>query len=320
MRKVSQLRTLAFVCCKLLEINRKRIATQAPRSANRVGLEAAYNEEVAVSRGGTRVGNWARKQRVFSMKIGQKPIIKQAMGMVIGWAMVAGVAASTNANPVTVTDITDWGTTPNEVVYAGLPYLHYNGGVYAGINTLLINNGKTSTVSSGFCIDPFHWSASGPSSPYYIVPLDDAPKSPAKLNAATALDIEDLWAEFYSPTMTSAHAAGLQIAIWELVSANAVAHDGLPAADAFYLDGPNDFGASEDIASLATYHGPAAHLLALTGPGQDYVVGKVPDAGGTLLMLALTLGALVLARPAIIKSVAQRQQAIPVNGRGQARG
>jgi hypothetical protein len=49
-------------------------------------------------------------------------------------------------------------------------------------------------------------------------------------------------------------------------------------------------------------------------------VGRVPDAGGTLLMLALTLGGLLLARPAIIKSVAQRQQAIPVNGRGQPRG
>jgi hypothetical protein len=135
------------------------------------------------------------------------------------------------------------------------------------------------------------------------------------LNAATALNIENLWAEFYSPTMTSSHAAGLQIAIWELVSSNAVANDGLPAHDAFSLVGPNNYGASQDLASLATYDGPAANLMALTGPGQDYVVDPVPDAGATFIMLALTLGALVLARPSLIKSAGQPGQAIPAHRR-----
>jgi hypothetical protein len=254
------------------------------------------------------------------MKTGQKPIIKRAASAVIGWAIVAGVAASVNAGSVTVTDITDWGTTPVEIVNADLPYLHYNGGVYAGINTLRVNNGTSSTVYNGFCIDPFHWSASGPSSPYYIVPLVDAPKSPAKLNAATARDIEDLWAEYYSPTMTSPHAAGLQIAIWELVSSNAVATDHLPAYDAFSLDGHNDYGASADLASLATYHGPAANLMALTGPGQDYVVDSVPDAGGTFIILTLALAALFLARSAIIKSAVQPAQAIRIHRGAQPRG
>jgi hypothetical protein len=254
------------------------------------------------------------------MRIGQKPIIKQTAAAVIGWAMMAGVAASVNARSVTVTDVTDWSTTPMEVVKADLPYLGYNGGVYAGINTLLVTDGKSSTIASGFCIDPFHFSAKGPSSPYYVVPLVDAPKSPGTLNAATALDIEDLWAEYYSPTMTSPHAAGLQIAIWELVSSNAVATDGLPAHDAFSLDGHNDYGASLDLASLATYHGPAANLEALTGPGQDYVVDRAPDAGGTFIMLALTLSALALARPAMIKSAGQPARAIPVNRRVRPRG
>jgi hypothetical protein len=247
------------------------------------------------------------------MKTGRKPIIEQAVVAVIGWALVAGLATSANAGSVTVTDVTDWGTTPKETVNADLPYLGYNGGVYAGINTLLVKNGTSSTIYSGFCIDPFHFSANGPSSPYYFVPLADAPKSPAQLNAATALDIEDLWAEYYSPTMTSPHAAGLQIAIWELVSANAVANDHLPAYDAFSLDGPNDYGASVDIASLASYHGPAANLIALTGPGQDYVVASVPDGGRTFMLLALTLSALVLARPAMIKSAGQPAEAIPVH-------
>jgi hypothetical protein len=161
----------------------------------------------------------------------------------------------------------------------------------------------SSTINNAFCIDPFHFSASGPTSGYSIVPLADSPKSPGTLNAATALDIEDLWAEYYSPTMSSAGAAGLQIAIWELVSANAVATGELPANEAFSVTS-YDYGASADLASLATYDGPAANLTGLTGPGQDYVIDppSVPDGGKTFFMLALTLGALVLARPAIIKS------------------
>jgi hypothetical protein len=60
----------------------------------------------------------------------------------------------------------------------------------------------------------------------------------------------------------------------------------------------------------------------LTGPGQDYVIDSVPDAGGTFIMLALTLIAIVLARPAIIKNAGQMRQAqrIPVNRREQVWG
>jgi hypothetical protein len=242
------------------------------------------------------------------MKIGQKLIIKRTLAAVIGWTMVASFAASLNAgivnsDSVIVTDVTDWGTTPMEIVNVNDPLLNYYGGVYAGINTLEVTVDGSSTINNAFCIDPFHFSASGPTSGYSIVPLADSPKSPGTLNAATALDIEDLWAEYYSPTMSSAGAAGLQIAIWELVSANAVATGELPANEAFSVTS-YDYGASADLASLATYDGPAANLTGLTGPGQDYVIDppSVPDGGKTFFMLALTLGALVLARPAIIKS------------------
>jgi hypothetical protein len=235
------------------------------------------------------------------MKIGQKPIIKPIVAAVIGWTMAASLAASVNAGSVIVTDVTDWGTTPMEVVNVNDPLLNYYGGVYAGINTLEVTVGASSTINNGFCIDPFHWSASGPTSGYSIVPLADAPKSPGTLNAATATDIEKLWGEYYSPTMSSTSAAGLQIAIWDLVSSNAVATDEIPADEAFTITS-YDYGASADLASLATYDGPVANLSALTGPGQDYVIDPVPDGGETFFMLALTLGALVLARPAIIKS------------------
>jgi hypothetical protein len=251
------------------------------------------------------------------MKMRQKQFVKRIVGAILGGGMMAGLVASANAGSVTVTDVTDWSTTPMEIVNADLPYLGYNGGVYAGVNTLMVSDGESSTIFSGFCIDPFHYSASGPSSPYYLVPLADVPKSPATLNSATAKNIEDLWAEYYSPAISPSSAAGLQIAIWELVSSNAVANDGLPAADAFSLDGGNDYGASQDLASLATYQGPAANLMGVTGPGQDYVIDPVPDGGGTLHLLALALSALALAQAAIIKNLGpmRQAQAIPVSRR-----
>ena len=260
----------------------------------------------------------------MSMKSTQKPSFRAATACLAGTAVALGLAASVNAQPATVTDITDWSTTPMEVVNITDPYLGYNGGVYAGINTLAVTVGSSTTVYDGFCIDPFHWSLSGPQ-PYNIVPLASAPKPPGALNASTALQIEDLWAEFYSPTMSSSGAAGLQIAIWDLVSSNAVATGELPANQTFSLaNGQGDYGASADIASLATYTGPAANLEGLTGPGQDYVIdipsppSSAPDGGATFIMLALTAGALIVPRPALLQCAGRRLKAVTISPtRGQ---
>jgi len=269
------------------------------------------------------------------MKTRHNSVINPTLASLICCTIVAGLAGlagNVNAAAVTVTDITDWSTTPVEIVTANLPELGYDGLVYAGINTLSVDKGGGATVYSGFCIDPFHWSIGGPQPGYSTVSLSNAPKPPGTLNAATALDIEDLWAEFFSPSMSSASAAGLQIAIWELVSSNSVATGELPANEAISFSG-DTYGASADIASLAAYNGPAATLVGLTGPGQDYVIdmpsnngriapGAVPDGGGTFLMLAMTLGALVLARSAIIERAGQlrKAQAIPVDRRSTVQG
>jgi hypothetical protein len=63
------------------------------------------------------------------------------------------------------------------------------------------------------------------------------------------------------------------------------------------------------VISWAMLPGIVVILAALTGP--------VPSGGGIFIMLALTLGALVAARPAIIKSAGQHRktQAIPVKRR-----
>ncbi|MGP8198871.1 MAG: hypothetical protein ACLQU4_05145 [Limisphaerales bacterium] len=242
----------------------------------------------------------------------QKSLIRPTVAAFIGWAIMAGSTATVNADSVTFSDVTDWSTTPVEVVNINDPFLNYSGGVYAGINTLQITDNGNTTINNGFCIDPFHWSISGPAD-YSTVPLIDAPKDAdqysVQLNAFTATEIEDLWALYYSPTMSSPNAAGLQIAIWELVSSNAVATGNLPAADAVSITSIYDSVATNDLDSLATFNGSPANLIALTGPGQDYVIAAVPDGGETFIMLALTLGGLVVARPALIKNAAPLRKA-----------
>src|ERR1700683_4841224 len=94
----------------------------------------------------------------FSMKTRHNPVITQSLASLIGCIILTGLAATVNAEPptpVTVADITDWSTTPMEVVTASFPTLNYNSLVYAGINTLSVTENGNATVYGGFCIDPF---------------------------------------------------------------------------------------------------------------------------------------------------------------------
>jgi hypothetical protein len=151
--------------------------------------------------------------------------------------------------------------------------------VYAGINRLAVDG----VPMNGFCIDPFHFTVS--SSPnYQYVPLTSAPKG-YNMSAGVALDIERLWGSYYSPNMSATAAAGLQIAIWELVGGSY-----------FQLNSANDYGAAGYIAAVTSpaYTGPVADLIALSGPGQDYVVQNVPEGGVTAILLGGALCALIM--------------------------
>lgn len=169
---------------------------------------------------------------------------------------------------------------PNQVVQISVSGF-YSGGVYAGINQLLINGSQT---VNGFCIDPFHFSSSS-SLPYVVVDLATAPKGDA-MGALNATYIQRLWGSYYSPTMSASAAAGLQIAIWEITGGTS-----------FQLTSGNDYGAAGFLAAVQSqnYSGPVADLLALSGRGQDYVVqgtssgGSVPDGGTTAILLGAAL-------------------------------
>src|SRR6476659_7501434 len=138
----------------------------------------------------------------------------------------------------------------------------FNGFVGAGILKIQVDG----VQMDAFCIDPFTMALR--SSPgYKFVPLTKAPEAPFTLSASEATEISDLWAMFYNPGMKENKAAGLQLAIWEIVG-----------GDDFSVIG-KDYGASLMLAALRTYSGPSAGLIALTGPGQDYVVLTPPGQG-----------------------------------------
>jgi hypothetical protein len=138
----------------------------------------------------------------------------------------------------------------------------FNGFVGAGIRKIQVDG----VQMDAFCIDPFTMALR--SSPgYKFVPLTKAPEAPFTLSASEATEISDLWAMFYNPGMKENKAAGLQLAIWEIVG-----------GDDFSIIG-KDYGANLMLAALGSYSGPGAGLIALTGPGQDYVVLTPPGQG-----------------------------------------
>ncbi len=183
------------------------------------------------------------------------------------------LAATLPARAVLVQEVA---ITPAQVVNITVTGF-YSGQVTAGINKLLVDG----VAADGFCIDPFHFALPS-SNGYQFAPLASATKPPATMGAAKADEISRLWGMAYSPTMTASQAAGFQIALWEIVG-----------GPNFSLSG-FDYGASTLIASLTSYHGPAAILTALTGPGQDYVIKDyrptaVPDSGKTVTLLGVSV-------------------------------
>jgi len=195
------------------------------------------------------------------------------------------VAATYQASAVPVT-VQELGVGQNEIVEMTSSTLgtHW---VYAGILHLSVNG----VATDGFCIDPFHWSVTGPQ-PYNTAPLASAPKAPVSgMGAAEALQIEQLWGHFYSHTMSNQDAAGLQIAIWEIVG-------GLN----FTLDSAPDYGAAAMLQWVKDNpNATPANLIAVTGPGQDYVIPGVPDGGTTALLLSSGLAALGIMRSKFLR-------------------
>jgi hypothetical protein len=202
---------------------------------------------------------------------------------------LAAITFRAGAVPVTVQEV---GIGSYEIVQMNSSTLG-TAWVYAGTINLLVNGVPT----QGFCIDPFHWSIGGPQ-PYDMESLALAPKAPVGgMGAAEALQIEQLWEQYYSPEISNENAAGLQIAIWEIVGGSN-----------FHLTSGIDYGAGDMLAWVnSNPEASAANLVAVTGPGQDYVIPNgdnpniphipgVPDGGQTAALLGVGLAGIGLLR------------------------
>jgi len=211
--------------------------------------------------------------------------------LIASLALFLGSAPPSKAVPITVRQI---GIAPYQTVSIRVAGAQ-SGQVRSGVSQLLVNG----VLTNGFCIDPFHSVVGGPQ-PYEMVPLTSAPKDDhlipgAHMTASEAETISELWALAY-PLIGSnpRRAAGLQIAIWEVVGGSQ-----------FHLKSARDYGASVLLSTVRApnYNGPKANLIALTGPGQDYVIDPdphgrelVPDNGATITLFGLALTALALLR------------------------
>jgi len=186
-------------------------------------------------------------------------------------ALLSAVSLLGSAQALTVQEL---GVSPGETASISVAGF-YTGDASVGILKLVVDG----VAADGFCIDPYHFSLSS-SSEYQFRSLADAPKLPGTMGAIKAEAVSKLWAMAYSPNMSSEEAAALQLAIWETI-----------AGDNFSVLG-NDYGASFLLQRLESYSGNGANLIALSGPGQDYVT-PVPDGGSTLIFLALAAAGLV---------------------------
>ena len=171
---------------------------------------------------------------------------------------------SASAVPITLQRI---GIAPYKTLSVHVTGFH-RGRIRAGVSGLSLNG----VLVDGFCIDPFHFSTDRVL-PYTMVPLTEAPKDDhlipgAHMTASEAATISELWGLAYPLIGSdSRKAAALQIAIWKVVG-----------GDQFHLTSRKDYGASRLLATVnaPNYNGPLANLIALTGPGQDYVIWAPP--------------------------------------------
>lgn len=186
--------------------------------------------------------------------------------------------------------VSENGVGANETVWITSSNLGSNLHVYAGVLNLSVDG----VATSGFCIDPWHWS-SGSALPYSLESLDNAPKSannttPNPMGAPTALKIQQLWQQYYTPGISNVNAAALQIQIWQLVD---LAVDN-GTFQLLSVDGGDSAAVMAAISDMSNFlasnpNAPAANLVAVTGAGQDYVIPSVPDNGATVILLGVAL-------------------------------
>jgi hypothetical protein len=200
------------------------------------------------------------------MKIQKLQLAIMAVGLVGAMSASASVI-----NPVTVTFDN---VNPSETVNLADPWI--TSGANAGIYNLTVDG----VATPSFCIDVADVNNSDTFTDYYYNDLASSPLAPAgPMGSTAATDIEKLWAAYYSPSMGNQDAAALQVAIWDVIAANATPSYTVTVNN----NDPTDPIYGEAIAEIANIPNITSHadLVALVGPNgssgeQSYVVA-VPE-------------------------------------------
>jgi hypothetical protein len=192
-------------------------------------------------------------------------LVMSSIGVINGTPTASGSYTATITASNDTLSVQEMGMGAHESVNISSSTLGNNIDTYAGAISVQFNG----VTGVGFCIDPWHYSLNGVQT-FNWESLATGPKMADGMGVSTALEIEQLWDKYYSSTMSNSTAAGLQIAIWDLVTAAISAQTG--GADWYTLNIGNDYGASAMISFVQTNPTlPAANLAAVTGAGQDYV-------------------------------------------------
>lgn len=196
--------------------------------------------------------------------------------------MLAGLAGGMSANATTVQFVN---VGPGEQVSFTSPWVGPTT-ANAGIYNLMVDN----VATPSFCIDVADVNNNNIFTDYYYSALSAAPLSPAgPMGSTAATDIEKLWAQYYSAaTVNNQDAAALQVAIWDVIAANASPSYTVTVNNNDLLD-PIYGEAAAMIANLPNLTA-TADLVGLVGPSGDsgeqtYVVCvPEPTTTGCLLL------------------------------------
>lgn len=164
-----------------------------------------------------------------------------------------------------------------------------NGSAFTGISAGLFNWTRTGGTYAGdgaegeyltFCIELTEGLGIGNSYTFDVVDVADAPNSLGGMGATNADLLSQLWGQFFDASFDANHAAGFQLAVWDIVyddDFNVSAGDFQVENVALFVDIANDFLSNLDDA------GPRADLLAKTGRNIQDQIFVVPAPGAMAL-------------------------------------